>query len=637
MVLRGLSRRMGMITAQLALVVGGLASEARTLEAASRGGALAPSANERRAVRGRPAPEPVNADDAAALRAFEATLPEELPPLVRPETRPTPVSAAPGLGGQWNGTGDEAAADGPGPLGRGGPLAALYLDFLGTDPAGRALVATWAERLATWQTACAGVLEAGGVPPWVLSAAVVASGFDREARGRAGEAGPWLLRAETARAEGLRIGFWQDERRDPVRATEAAVGALRALQAQLGSWSRALVAFHLGEAGGERADAEAPLSRSARLFLAKVAAVNEVLARVDRSAAAERAFAVIEVPGAITLETVARVTGANLEAVRALNPGLLRNRAAPFGGTPLVRVPAAVKSPGLPAFEAARAPADRVQIESLRLGESAEAKASTRAIPFAEVKRLHGVKDGSELRGPMELLLPIVPPGAPVATAPGSDDVVEEPPLVAVPARRFDLPDRVRAFYFVVDGDTLEEIASAAELTPAEIVDWNNLNPAARLQPKMVLQLFVKPTLDRTRIALVDAGGVRAVEVGSEEFHALEVARRGKTRIVYEAKPGDTLAKIGRRYGLGAADLARINRMSFASELTAGQRIVVYAPSSGEARQVGREAAVGRSLPPPKRRDDKVQGPVRKVPTPAKRAQVTPGKPARSGSTPTRR
>ena len=52
------------------------------------------------------------------------------------------------------------------------------------------------------------------------------------------------------------------------------------------------------------------------------------------------------------------------------------------------------------------------------------------------------------------------------------------------------------------------------------------------------------------------------------------------------AKAGDTLAKVGRRYGLTPGDLARINRFSYNTELHDGQRIVVYSPTGEPPREV---------------------------------------------------
>jgi membrane-bound lytic murein transglycosylase D len=262
---------------------------------------------------------------------------------------------------------------------------------------------------------------------------------------------------------------------------------------------------------------------------------------------------------------------------------------APFAAAVALRVPASTRAVEPAAFESGKGPLDAVSVVSLRLGESAQTLAERRGVSARDLARLNGVRELSELRGPLDLLLPAEAAGlAPVADP-------ADPPLVAVPARTFEVPGAVRRFYFACEGDSLDEIAAAAEVSVADLVAWNNLDRDARLQSKMVLQLWVRPDLDAARLALLEAAQVRAVAVGSDEFHALEVAQRGKTRVVHVVKPGDTIAKIARRYGLGVADLARINRTSWGGELTNGQNIVVYAPSGGAGAQ---KLAAGRSVLP---------------------------------------
>jgi membrane-bound lytic murein transglycosylase D len=594
---------------------------------AGNGSLLLPNANERRAVRGRPPPEPAESNEQAIIRRFEESLPEVLPEVSAPAARPAPAPATasksasktPDLGGAWHGTGDEAPpvakptdeAIDEAPAVPATGLTATYLEFFTRDQGGKAVAAAWLDRLGAWKDPCERVLEAAGVPAENLLAAVASSGFDVEFRNRAGELGPWLLARDEARAHGLKVGFWIDERRDPVRSTEAATRVLKPLHDRFGSWQLALVALHLGssvaEAEAARGGDAKVQSRQARLYLARLAALVQLASRREEHAGAKNegtgdAFVIIEAPMAATLETVAQVTGVDVLTLRTLNPALLRDRVAPLPG-PTLRVPVGTRPVTQAAFDAALGPADRVRIEPLRLGESAEALALANKVLPAEMKRLHGVRELNELRGPMEVLLPVPqeveggggrPDAASSATAHSAVEGPEELPLVAVPARHFDLPDRARRFYFVVEGDAIDEIAAAAEVTPAEIFAWNNLDPIARLQPKMILQLYVRPDLDRERIALVEPSAVRAVEVGSEQFHAMEVAGRGKTRLVYDCHAGDTLPKIARRFGLGAPDLARINRMSAGSDLTAGQRIVVYAPAGN--RPGGRDSAAGRTV-----------------------------------------
>ena len=151
--------------------------------------------------------------------------------------------------------------------------------------------------------------------------------------------------------------------------------------------------------------------------------------------------------------------------------------------------------------------------------------------------------------------------------------------LVAVPDRSFSYEGRERVFYRARDGDSLDEIADAFGVRTDELCEWNNVDPSAKLHPRMVLQLFVRKDFDPAGVVLLDPAKVRVVTLGSEEFLELETARRGKKRLYYTAKSGDTLAKLGRRYGLTPGDLARINRFSYNTELHEGDRVVVYSPT----------------------------------------------------------
>ena len=68
--------------------------------------------------------------------------------------------------------------------------------------------------------------------------------------------------------------------------------------------------------------------------------------------------------------------------------------------------------------------------------------------------------------------------------------------------------------------------------------EWNNVDPGAKLHPRMVLQIFVRKDFDPAGVMLLDPAKVRVVTLGSEEFLELETARRGKKRLFYTAKSG---------------------------------------------------------------------------------------------------
>src|SRR5439155_3666101 len=168
---------------------------------------------------------------------------------------------------------------------------------------------------------------------------------------------------------------------------------------------------------------------------------------------------------------------------------------------------------------------------------------------------------------------------------------------VAVPDRSFNYDGRERVFYRTRDGDGLDEVADVFGVHADDLVEWNNLDASAKLHPGMVLQVFVRKDFDPSGVMLLDPSRVRVVTLGSEEFLELETARRGKKRLMYTCKAGDTLTKLGRRYGLTPGDLARINRFAYNTELHDGDRIVVYSPTGEAGHEVTRGLTPGERRP----------------------------------------
>jgi membrane-bound lytic murein transglycosylase D len=253
----------------------------------------------------------------------------------------------------------------------------------------------------------------------------------------------------------------------------------------------------------------------------------------------------------------------------------------------------------------------------LRFGETLEDVGKAHGVSAKEIRKLNGVKDSLELRGGMAIVVPRRavavkdrPPKEkadkdPDAGDEAAGDQENEPDtsiIVAVPDRSFGYDGRERVFYRTRDGDGLDEIADVFGVRPEDLVEWNNLDPDAKLHPRMILQIFVRKDFDPAGVVLLDPTQVRVVTLGSEEFLQLETARRGKKRLFYTAKPGDTLAKLGRRYGLTPGDLARINRFSYNTELHEGDRVVVYSPTGDAPRAATMGATMGMT---PKKRPER--------------------------------
>lgn len=618
------------------------------------------SSSERRAVRGMAVDDGAESPELTELRRFEEEAFPRTHSDGEDSAGGDAATAGPpqGLPGRWEGSGDvpevlrtpasAAARAAPAPPDsewlrglalpelpiRWDPQVLRYLDYFRNDPRGRSIMASWLRHAGRYRAIIEAALAREGMPKDLLYVAMIESSFETNARSRVGAGGLWQFMPGAARAYGLEVGYWVDARRDPERSAEAAARYLKDLYVRFNSWPLVFAAYNAGYGAvlksitryntndyWELCRHEAGLPWESSLYVPKILAVAIVGHNLQAFGFGDIVpdppfvYEKVDVPPGTTLATVARAARTRPEVLEALNPQISRQRTPPDRGNYAVRVPPGSAAAFAEAFERTRGPSDKLETVTLRFGETLDEVARARGTSARELRRLNGVKDTGELRAGVAIVVPRkkadglraggTVPGA-VATVAGAeheggsgsvDGADEEEILVAVPDRVFSYEGRERVFYRTRDGDTLDAIADVLAVRTDDLVVWNNLDPDAKLHPKMVLQAFVRRDYDPTQVVLLDPAHVRVVTLGSEEFLELEAARRGKKRLIIEAKTGDTLAKLGRRYGLTVGDLARINRFSYGTELHDGQRVVVYSPVG----EPGRDVAQGMPSSPARR------------------------------------
>jgi membrane-bound lytic murein transglycosylase D len=96
-------------------------------------------------------------------------------------------------------------------------------------------------------------LDAKGMPRELIYLALIESNFNPTARSRVQAVGLWQFMSGTARQFGLTVGRNMDERKNPAKATDAALTYLGELHDRFGSWYLAAAAYNSGQGTVSRA------------------------------------------------------------------------------------------------------------------------------------------------------------------------------------------------------------------------------------------------------------------------------------------------------------------------------------------------------------------------------------------------
>ena len=318
----------------------------------------------------------------------------------------------------------------------GHPRVQYYLDYFQAMPADR--LGAMLERGARYEPMIRQRFEAEGLPSDLFYLALIESGFSSDAVSRAYAVGMWQFMRGTGRGYGLRVDSWVDERRDPVKATDAAARHLRDLRERFGSLYLAAAAYNAGAGKVSRglgklepieADAsDEPmrygnaaffrlsearlLANETRDYVPKLIAAAIVAKQPQRygieTASVEPfAYDSLIVTDATGLDVVARLAEVDLGEVRDLNPQYLR-LATPPRTRAMIRLPVGTGPAVVEAYEQLPPP-ERVQYLThvVRKRERLTTIAARYRVPVAEL-RAANKKHGSHPRAGTTLVVPTV-------------------------------------------------------------------------------------------------------------------------------------------------------------------------------------------------------------------------------------
>lgn len=414
-----------------------------------------------------------------------------------------------------------------------------YLDFF--QGAGRERMGIWLSRMPRYEGMIRSRLQEHGLPGDLVYLALIESGFSNAATSRAKAVGMWQFMKATARGYGLRVDSWVDERRDPYRATDAAVRHLKQLNDRFGSLYLAAAAYNAGAGKVSRGVRRLPeddadshtsdatffrlydtklLRRETKDYVPKLIAAARIAKEPGRygfdaglveppaySATSSPLYDSLRVPTMTGLDVIARLADTTVAAIRELNPQFLR-LATPPGVPSIVRVPPG-RGPATEAAYAALPPSQRITFleHIVARGETMSGiahryRVSTRLVTEANPRLV-----GRRLRPGQRV---IVPTGGALSTSVARRVADPVTPAAGSPT----------GLHRVRPGETLSGLASDYGVSVGQLKRWNGLvSDALRVGQRLRVSPPPSPR-PKPKTQLTDSGA-------REDPTMLPVARGG--------------------------------------------------------------------------------------------------------------
>ncbi|HEV8125658.1 MAG TPA: LysM peptidoglycan-binding domain-containing protein [Gemmatimonadales bacterium] len=434
----------------------------------------------------------------------------------------------------------------------------------------------WLSRMPRYESLIRQSLAEQGLPGDLIYLALIESGFSNTAVSRARATGMWQFMRGTARMYGLRVDSWVDERRDPYRATWAAVRHLRDLRDRFGSVYLAAAAYNAGGGKVSRGLSRLPeeeddslnsdatffrladtrhLRQETRDYVPKLIAAALIAKEPGRYGFPSFGDSIhvepltwdsLLVPDATGLDVVARLADTTVTFIRELNPMYLR-LATPPGSRSIIRIPAGSGDKVRAAY-AVLPPGKRVSFREhfVTRGETLGHIAQRYHMSVSELREANP-RISTKLRIGQRLIIP-------------TSGVVVAREAAAAEDRRAEIHRSVTSTHTVRSGETLSEIAEHYHLSVTQLKSLNGLrsNTIRAGQRLRVRASSAAPSTTSNRVATTST---TRSSTSTSGYHVV--------------RPGDTISGVAARYGVTQAALRTANGLGSSSVIKAGTRLKI--------------------------------------------------------------
>ncbi len=435
-----------------------------------------------------------------------------------------------------------------------------------------------------------------GLPRDLAYLAMIESGFNPSAYSPADASGLWQFIEGTGRNHGLRIDSWVDERREPDKATKAAIHYLSKLYKDFDNWYLAVAAYNGGEKRIETACKNNntedfwEIAESEGIYLETKRYVPKLIAAILIARNPEKfgfteikyqkpqQYDIIDVPGGVDLEAVAITANTSVKQLRTLNNELQKNQTPPKQKNYTMRIPVGTKE--LVARNLNKIyPVSTIvyNTHTVKNNETLTTICSLYNISKTTLLKANNLRTAGLKKG-LRLQIP--------ATATKyvllKDGERPEDRLAKAATGK-----QQRVLHQIKSGETLATLAKKYQVPVKTIMQWNKISDLRQVKNGQQIALHLDRSIPEAMTSITGATKVAVVSPEADNVPTLgdtkkrSVARSQTPTVAkpqqqtwYVVKNGDTLSTISKKFQITAQDLRQWNNLNNKS-LQTGNKLMV--------------------------------------------------------------
>ena len=449
-----------------------------------------------------------------------------------------------------------------------------------------------------------------GIPEEIVYLSVIESGLNPKIVSRASAVGLWQFMRPTGKDFGLNTdnSIWVDERRDPEKATRAAMRYLKYLHNMFGDWHLAFASYNCGEGRVRRAIRRSGLKnpdywklrkrlpKETRAYVAKYIGVATVMMNPEKynfkldtfQFEEEYNYETIDLSEPVNLEALAKCANMSLDSFKMYNVELVKNSTPPSAENYSLKIPVGSKNKFQENFAQLTEEEKQPWIEHQVIRHETLAKISRKyGISSHELVALNGFKSTrSRLKRGGNIKIPI--------TATKYEEINEA-------ARRsgtyYPMDGSQDIYHRVRRGESLYKIANKYGLTLAQL---RNLNGFGRKQNKLRIgQQLIIAEKDPNYVAKDESKKKVEKETKPDTLEHYKIVR-------HKIKNGESIEMIADDWGMDKDALIALNNIEdidlktgqylkiSTNYKTKKQRKIEKAPTNFAYHKVRRGETVGK-------------------------------------------